>query len=457
LNSSTALGSRHGVFPPFLPKKSGISGAVAFFNDGVENALTSSASSRTIRVQPIPRENRRYRMPSADEPSPSSARPAVERSAPCPKCGQPVTSGEATCSHCGVDVALAAVLMERRALSMLPAEPGMPFVGDVMLSRFGEFLTSKRYITAAQLDAGLDRQQEMAGRGVRETLGQVLLEMRVLTREQLELASVEQVQELQNALRQANAQLEQRVADRTRELQDAYRRLSELDQLKGNFISNVSHELRTPLTKIKGFNALLAAGDLGPLTADQQQAIEVMGRGVAELERLVGDLIQFATGARGEMALRPSAVPVGELLESVAARLHDVAAKRGLSMICRVPPQVVLVTADAEKIRWVVNQLLDNAIKFTPTGGRVEVGAAQEAGRVRIWVADTGPGIAEDRLPELFEAFHQLDGSATRRQGGTGLGLALVRMIVSAHDSTVAVDTRLGQGSRFSFDLPVVI
>ena len=129
-------------------------------------------------------------MPSPDEPLPSSARPAVERSAPCPKCGQPVTSGEATCSHCGVDVALAAVLMERRALSMLPAEPGMPFVGDVMLSRFGEFLTSKRYITAAQLDAGLDRQQEMAGRGVRETLGQVLLEMRVLTREQLELASV---------------------------------------------------------------------------------------------------------------------------------------------------------------------------------------------------------------------------------------------------------------------------
>jgi len=200
----------------------------------------------------------------------------------------------------------------------------------------------------------------------------------------------------------------------------------------------------------------LAAGDLGPLTADQQQAIEVMGRGVGELERLVGDLIQFATGARGEMALRPSAVPVGELLDSVAAPLRDVAATRGLSLICRVPPQVVRVTADAERIRWVVNQLLDNAIKFTPSGGRVEVGAATEAGRVRIWVADTGPGIAEDRLPELFEAFHQLDGSATRRQGGTGLGLALVRMIVSAHDSTVAVDTRLGQGSRFSFDLPVV-
>jgi signal transduction histidine kinase len=393
-------------------------------------------------------------MPSANEPLPSSMPPDIGPSAPCPKCGQRVASGEATCAGCGVDVVLAAVLLERRALSVLPAEPGMPFVGDAMLSRFGEFLMKKGYITAAQLEAGLGRQRDMVGRGVRETLGQVLLEMGVLTREQLELASVEQVQELQNALRQANAQLEQRVADRTRELQEAYRRLTELDQLKGNFISNVSHELRTPLTKIKGFHALLAAGDLGPLTADQEQGIEVMGRGVAELERLVGDLIQFATGARGEMALQRSVVAVGELLEGVAAPLGDVAAGRGLSLSCRAPSPAVRVTADAERIRWVVNQLLDNAIKFTPGGGSIEVGATAEAGRVRIWVADTGVGIAEDRVPELFEAFHQLDGSATRRQGGTGLGLALVRMIVSAHDSTVVVDTRLGQGSRFSFDLP---
>ena len=156
------------------------------------------------------------------------------------------------------------MLLERQALSVIPAAPGTPFVGDAMLSRFGEFLMKKGYITSGQLDAALGRQRELAGTGVRETLGQVLLEMRVMTREQLELASVEQVQELQSALRAANARLEQRVADRTRELEQAYRKLTELDRLKGNFISNVSHELRTPLTKIKGFNALLAAGDPGP-------------------------------------------------------------------------------------------------------------------------------------------------------------------------------------------------
>jgi signal transduction histidine kinase len=372
----------------------------------------------------------------------------------CPRCGATVAAGVAACTACGIDVALAAVLLERQALSVIPAGPGTPFVGDAMLSRFGEFLMKKGYITAGQLDAALARQRRLAGTGVKETLGQVLLEMRVMTREQLELASVEQVQELQRALRSANAQLEQRVADRTRELEQAYRKLTELDHLKGSFISNVSHELRTPLTKIKGFNALLAAGDLGPLTAEQRQAIDVMGRGVSELERLVGDLIQFATGARGQMVLQPSVMSVAETLERAVAALSDRAAAQGLSLACHPPGPGVRVRADPEKVSWVLDQLLDNAIKFTPAGGCIEAGAESAGGRVRIWVGDTGPGIAEPRLPELFEPFHQLDGSTTRRRGGTGLGLALVKMIVAAHQGTVYVDTRPGAGSRFTVDLP---
>jgi signal transduction histidine kinase len=372
----------------------------------------------------------------------------------CPRCGAAVGAGLYSCPSCGIDVALAAVLLERQALSVIPAEPGTPFVGDAMLSRFGEFLMKKGYISAAQLDAALARQRELVATGVRETLGQILLELKVMTREQLELASVEQVQELQSALRTANARLEQRVAERTRELEQAYRKLRELDQLKGNFIANVSHELRTPITKIKGFNALLAAGDLGPLTDDQRQAVAVMGRGVTELERLVGDLIQFATGARGEMVLRAAAVPVAEALERAVAAFRERAEAQGLHLACHPPGAEVRARADAEKIRWVLDQLLDNAIKFTPPGGRVEAGAERDGGRVRVWVADTGPGIEASRLPELFEPFHQLDGSSTRRRGGTGLGLALVKMIVTAHGSAVAVDSDPGRGSRFSFDLP---
>lgn len=393
-------------------------------------------------------------MSPATDPDPLHASPERDRSVPCPRCGARVAAGMAACPDCGIDVALAAVLLERQALSVIPADPGAPFVGDAMLSRFGEFLMKKGYITDAQLEAALGRQRERSGAAVRQTLGQVLLEMRVMTREQLELASVEQVQELQSALRSANAQLEQRVAERTRELEQAYRRLTELDQLKGNFIANVSHELRTPLTKIKGFNALLAAGDLGPLSEEQRQALEVMGRGVAELDRLVGDLIQFATGARGEMALRLAAVPVADMLERAVSAQRERAAAQGLSVLCVAPAPELAVLGDGEKLRWVIDQLLDNAVKYTPAGGRVEAGAGSAGDRIRIWVADTGPGIEADRLPELFEPFHQLDGSSTRRRGGTGLGLALVKMIVTAHKSAVSVETVPGQGSRFSFDLP---
>jgi len=140
-------------------------------------------------------------------PQMTGADAAEGQTYPCLRCAKPVSARESTCPHCGVDLAMAAVLMERLALSVIPAEPGTPFVGDAMLSRFGEFLMKKGYITEVQLDRALGHQKELAARGRRETLGQVLLELGVMSREQLELASVEQVQELQTALRQVNAQL----------------------------------------------------------------------------------------------------------------------------------------------------------------------------------------------------------------------------------------------------------
>jgi signal transduction histidine kinase len=156
------------------------------------------------------------------------------------------------------------------------------------------------------------------------------------------------------------------------------------------------------------------------------------------------------------MVLRPSVVLVDEWLSVAMAVAGEKARARGIRLEYEtaVGPGVA-VKGDAEKLRWVVSQLLDNAIKFTPGGGRVAAGADLLGDRVRIWVEDTGPGISPDRLAELFQPFHQLDGSATRRQGGTGLGLRLVKMILEAHGTVASVDTPIGRGSRFTFELPV--
>jgi signal transduction histidine kinase len=372
----------------------------------------------------------------------------------CPRCRGAVTPRDAVCPHCGVDLALAAVLAERQALATIPTESTTPFVADVMLPRFGEYLTRTGYITEAQLAAALRRQHELLP-GERQTLGQILLEMRVVTRQQLDQASMEQVQELQSALRQMNDQLEQRVQERTRELQAATQKLAELDKLKGNFIANISHELRTPLTKIKGFHSLLEGRALGPLSGEQEEAIQVMGRGIAELERLVADLIQFASGARGEMILRRAPCSAAELTAAVLSISEEKASKSGVRLNADIAARLPRVVADAERIRWVLTQLVDNAIKFTPSGGTVTMRAVAADGRVRFAVEDTGAGIPAERISELFEPFHQLDGSTTRKRGGTGLGLALVKRIIEAHNSTVQVQSEVERGSLFWFELPV--
>lgn len=391
------------------------------------------------------------------EPSPHATRAAAAVDAPgtqaCPRCRAAVSPRDAVCPSCGVDLALAAVLAERQALASIPAEAATPFVADVMLPRFGEYLTRTGYITDAQLQAALHRQHDLPP-GERQTLGQILLDMHVVTRQQLDRASMEQVQELQSTLRQMNSQLEQRVLDRTRELQLATQKLAELDKLKGNFIANISHELRTPLTKIKGSHSLLEGQALGPLTDDQGEAIGVMGRGIAELERLVADLIQFASGARGEMILRRVPCSAAELAAAVLGVSEAKATRAGVHLTADVPPALPRVVADAERLRWVLTQLVDNAIKFTPRGGSVAVRAAKADGRIRFAVEDTGSGIPAERVGELFEPFHQLDGSATRRQGGTGLGLALVKRIIEAHDTKVHVESQVERGSVFWFELP---
>lgn len=374
----------------------------------------------------------------------------------CPQCRQPVEESARQCPACGVDVAFASLLAERQVLTQLPDAGNPPLAAERLVPRLGDFLLSSGLITAEQLDAALKRQAELARQGQTRALGQTLVEMGALSRQALDQALTLQIQRLQSELLNSNRQLEQRVRERTAQLQRALDRLKDLNELKNNFVSNVSHELRTPLAQIKGYVALLQDGTLGELNPEQADAVGVTAHATERLERLINDLIEFSVSARGELSLNFQPVSLQQICETLRPSAASKAGKGRLSIEFDVPQDLPPVWADREKLSWVLFQLLDNAIKFTPEGGSVNLAVRHLDEQVHVGVRDTGIGIPEDRLPELFEPFHQLDGSATRRYGGTGLGLALVKRIMDSHKVKIHARSQEGHGSTFYFALSTV-
>jgi two-component system phosphate regulon sensor histidine kinase PhoR len=173
------------------------------------------------------------------------------------------------------------------------------------------------------------------------------------------------------------------------------------------------------------------------------------------LEGLIEALIQFSLISREQFSLNLSQFDINAILESIVGQFQEKAKTAGLTFEMELPGDLPRVQCDAEKISWVIGQLLDNACKFTPEGGRVKLEAYQSNNFVKISVTDTGIGIPFHRLDEIYEPFHQLDGSITRRYNGTGLGLALSQRILAAHGTQIEVRSMEGQGSHFEFSLPL--
>jgi signal transduction histidine kinase len=328
-----------------------------------------------------------------------------------------------------------------------------PISPEVLVPRLGDQLVEMGLLTSAQLKSALDFQREQEKRGNQLLLGQALVELGLLDRATLDQAITDQIIRLRSALVDANHNLEKRVQQRTAELEEALRKLAELNQLKANFVANISHELRTPLTHIRGYLELLYTESLGDLNPDQKLSIDVSLRSAARLQNLIDDLILFSLASRGELTLKLNPVDLNLLLAPVMTRSNPKALERNIELKLELEPSLPPVQADAEKLSWVISQLLDNAIKFTPEGGRVALRVAHESEVTVINIIDTGIGIPPERAKEIFEPFHQLDSSATRRYGGTGLGLSLVRQIVEAHGSHIKVASIPNQGTTFSFAL----
>ena len=327
---------------------------------------------------------------------------------------------------------------------------------EMLVPRMGDYLIQKGLITDDDLQKALAYQQEEIAKGNTLLLGQALLDLKLTGRPELEQAVTEQIIQLRSALQSANRTLERRVEERTAELQKALERLSELGQLKANFISNISHELRTPLTHIKGYIELLVSESLGSIAEEQRHALQVSQQSANRLETLIEDLIMVSLASRDELNINLESVDVGRLANLAVKSSVDKALNRGVNLHTVIDDNLPSIQADSQKIGWVLNQLIDNGIKFTPSGGSVVVSVKREGENfVLTSVTDTGIGIPPNRVNDIFEPFHQLDGSTTRRYGGTGLGLSLVRDIIEAHGSMLDVQSIEGRGSTFKFPLLV--
>jgi signal transduction histidine kinase len=241
------------------------------------------------------------------------------------------------------------------------------------------------------------------------------------------------------------------------ELGRVYAELESASRHKSEFLANMSHELRTPLNAIIGFSEVLGQEMAGPLNGTQRQYVDDVLEAGQHLLSLINDILDLSKVEAGRMELALADVSIADALERGVTMHQARATRNAIALDLRVDPDVGFVVADERKIRQVVFNLVSNAVKFTPSGGRVEVRASRHDGVVEIAVADTGVGISADDQERIFEEFQQARGSASGAVEGTGLGLTLSKRFVELHGGRLWVQSELGSGTTFRFTLPAAV
>ncbi|GEM_PF-2915738 len=231
------------------------------------------------------------------------------------------------------------------------------------------------------------------------------------------------------------------------------KKAQELDRLKTDFVSNVSHDLRTPLTSIKGSVDNLLDGIGGALNDRQVHYLRRIQSNTGRLSRLIDDLLDMSRIEAGRLRVAPVKVPVGEVGRDVLEGVRPMALEKRIDLYLRGDEEGAQAYADPDRVYQVLMNLVSNAIKFTPTGGRVEVEVVPNGEMVSVCVRDTGQGIPAEELEMIFDKFHQVGGASVARQGA-GLGLAIAKHLVELHGGRIWAESEVGVGSAFWFTLP---
>jgi len=228
----------------------------------------------------------------------------------------------------------------------------------------------------------------------------------------------------------------------------------ELDELKTEFVSTVSHELRTPLTSIKGYASLLAEGKLGEMPEPQSKSIKIIDREADRLADLINDILDLSKLEAGKMKANFEEASLASIIRECS--LVSEAKAKGIDVKVMLPKNLPNIVLDRTKIMQVISNILSNAIKFTKKGGRITIKATNHRDLIHVDITDTGAGIPKKEIPKLFNKFYQVESHLTRNQGGTGLGLPIVKEIIGLHHGLLSVCSKPKKGTTVSFALPKV-
>lgn len=227
------------------------------------------------------------------------------------------------------------------------------------------------------------------------------------------------------------------------------------DRTKSEFLTNMSHELKTPLNSVIGFSDLLKEGIAGPLNEKQSRYVQFISLSGKNLLNIINNILELSKAEAGNEELNIEKFSIDESINKVILRIIPQAQEINIKLKYNSENRRLWISADEGKFRQIINNLLSNAIKFTPAGGSIDISSKQEGDFVIITVRDTGVGIPEDSLDKIFEPFIQIDSSLSRTFEGTGLGLTLVKKYVEMHGGNIHVESKIGEGSSFRFELPV--
>jgi len=228
-----------------------------------------------------------------------------------------------------------------------------------------------------------------------------------------------------------------------------------VERMKDDFVSLVSHEFRTPLTSIKGYVELLLAGDAGKLLEDQQEFLEVVSRNTDLLTLLVNDLLEVSKIESGALKLKRQNTSINDLIQEASSKFMPQIKTKNQSLGIQLDENLPQIHVDPQRITQILMNLISNATKYTPEGGEIQIVASQEGGFINVAVIDTGVGISEENQTRLFTKFFRVEDPEIQRESGTGLGLWITHRLVEMHGGAMDVSSRLGEGTKFTFTLPI--